>query len=42
LKKTGSKSIEALYAKVHTEIRKAPEHKKTTKKVVEKKDRKFT
>lgn len=41
MKKTGSKSVEALYAKVHAEIRKAPEHKKVVAKVVDKKDRKF-
>lgn len=41
MKKTGSKTVEALYAKVHAEIRKAPQHKKVAAKVVDKKDRKF-
>jgi len=31
LKKTGSKSLEALMTKIHSEIRKAPEYKKSDK-----------
>jgi len=41
LKKAGAKSVEALMGKVHAEIRKNPEHKKVSAKVVDKKDRKF-
>jgi len=41
LKKTGAKSVEALYTKIHAEIRKNPEHVKKTPKQVKKADRKF-
>lgn len=41
LKKSGSKSVEALYTTVHAGIRKNPEHVKITPKDVKKQDRKF-
>ena len=40
LKKTGSKSVEELYTKIHAEIRKAPEHKKPEAKKNYKRDHK--